>query len=282
MSDVLAWSLSDPEQRLGFTGGRYTRVNYLFSGLVACLLTATVYGALYPLRDFPIGQSFYREGSLPISVAIVFFTMWSLVVLALKSMKLRLQRKALEINIVPDEPDFSLSPNNVEEIQDRIHRSVDDSKYFVLFHRIQFALSNLRNLGRVGDLAEIFKTEAEYDEASMETSYLLLSAFVWAIPVLGFIGTVLGLSSAIGEFGNVLQSASELSEIKENLKSVTGGLSTAFETTLQGLLAALVVQLRCVWQKKAEQEFMDDCNEYCSRNIVSRLRLLPLDQAEDR
>lgn len=282
MNDVLSWSLCDPEQRLGFSGGRFTKVNYLLSGLIACLLTAVTYGILYPFRDGAIGQSFYRDGSLPISVAIVFFTTWSLTVLTFKGMKLRLQRKTLQIKIIPEEPDFSLSPNNIEEIQDRIHRSIDDSKYFVLFHRIQFALSNLRNLGRVGDVAEIFKTQAEYDEASMETSYLLVSAFVWAIPVLGFIGTVLGLSTAIGEFGNVLQSASELSEIKENLKSVTGGLSTAFETTLQGLLAALVVQLVSVWQKKAEQEFMDDCNEYCSRNIVSRLRLLPFDQNENR
>ena len=31
----------------------------------------------------------------------------------------------------------------------------------------------------------------------METSYSVINSFVWAIPVLGFIGTVLGLSQAI-------------------------------------------------------------------------------------
>ena len=36
----------------------------------------------------------------------------------------------------------------------------------------------------------------------MDTSYLMLSGFVWAIPVLGFIGTVLGLSDAICDFSH--------------------------------------------------------------------------------
>lgn len=39
----------------------------------------------------------------------------------------------------------------------------------------------------------------------METSYALVQGFVWAIPVLGFIGTVVGLSQAIGGFTAVLQ-----------------------------------------------------------------------------
>ncbi len=278
MTEMIAWSLSDPEQRIGFSGGRYTQVNYLLSGLLAGLLTAAVYASLYPFRDYPFGQSFFRSGSLPVSVAIVFFTAWATVILAFKSAKLRLQRKTLGIPIVPDDSDFVLSPHSAAHVQDQVAHAVDDPRYFMLFNRISYALSNLQNLGRVGDVAEIFKTQADHDEASMESSYLIVSAFVWAIPVLGFIGTVLGLSTAIGEFGSVLQSASDLSIIKEKLQGVTAGLSTAFETTLQGLLAALVVQLMIVWNKKKEQDFLDDCNEYCTRHIVSRLRLLPFDE----
>ncbi len=278
MTQMLAWSLSDPEQNIGFSGGRYTQVNYLLTGLLAGLLTAGTYGVLFPFRNYAIGQSFFRDGSLPISVAIIFFMAWSIVILTMKSLKLRLQRRTLDQEIIPDDVDFVLSPHTAGSIHEKIMHAVDDPRYFMLFNRISYALSNLQNLGRVGDVAEIFKTQAEYDEASMESSYLVVSAFVWAIPVLGFIGTVLGLSTAIGEFGSVLQSASEMSIIKEKLQGVTSGLSTAFETTLQGLMAALVVQLMIVWNKKREQDFLDECNEYCTRNIVSRLRLLPFNE----
>lgn len=278
MSQMLAWSLRDPEQRIGFSGGRYTQVNHLLSGLLAGLLTAAVYGAIFPFRGSQFGDSFFRSGNLIISVAIVFFTSWAIVILALKMQKLRLQRRALQLTIVPNETDFVLSPHTAAEIQDNISESVDDPRHFMLFNRISYALSNLQNLGRVGDVAEIFKTQAEYDEASMESSYLIVSAFVWAIPVLGFIGTVLGLSTAIGEFGGVLQTDDDMSLVKDKLQGVTAGLSTAFETTLQGLLAALVVQLAIVWNKKREQDFLDESNEYCTRHIVSRLRLMPFEE----
>jgi hypothetical protein len=102
----------------------------------------------------------------------------------------------------------------------------------------------------------------------------------WAIPVLGFIGTVMGLSTAIGGFAAVLQSAEDLSQIKSSLQGVTGGLATAFETTLQALVAALIIQLILTFLKKSEEEFLDECSEYCVRNVVNRLRIMPF-QGDD-
>ena len=99
--------------------------------------------------------------------------------------------------------------------------------------------------------------------------------------MLGFIGTVLGLSSAIGSFGAVLQTADDLSQIKSALQDVTGGLATAFETTLQALVAALFVQLLLTFLKKSEQEFLDACSEYCTRHVVNKLRIMPYQQEDE-
>ena len=112
----------------------------------------------------------------------------------------------------------------------------------------------------------------------METSYSLLRGFIWAIPVLGFIGTVLGLSQAIGGFGEVLGTNNDMSQITSSLKIVTSGLATAFETTLEALVAALAIQLLFTFLKKHEEEFLDDCAEYCHRHVVNRLRIMPYQQ----
>jgi len=191
---------------------------------------------------------------------------------------LALQKLALLESVVPAEHDFVLSSTTVDDVMEKIYATVDDPKHFVLFNRIVIALSNLRNLGQVTDVDDILRSQAETDESSMETSYATLAGFVWAIPVLGFIGTVLGLSEAIGGFGHVLQSASEISQIKTELQGVTGGLSTAFETTLEALVAALCVQLMLTFLKKSEQEFLDNCSEYCIRNIVNKLRIMPFEK----
>ncbi len=160
-------------------------------------------------------------------------------------------------------------------MSDRLYEIVDEPRHFVLFNRISVAISNLRNLGRASDVDEILRSQAELDEASLDTSYSLVGGFVWAIPVLGFIGTVLGLSSAIGGFGGVLKDAADMEVMKTELQKVMGGLSTAFETTLEALVAALFIQLIVTFLRKSEQEFLESCTDYCSRNVVNRLRIMP-------
>ena len=276
---TLSWKQMDWEQKVYGGGGRYTQVNSIRSGILASLLTAGFYGALMPFaRASSFTAMFTEQGYVP--YAIVFFTAWSLVILFVKSRKLRLQRMALadEYRVIPRDHKFVLAVGNVQTVMDRINETVDDPRSFVLVNRIHVALSNLRNLGRIGDVDDKLRSQADHDESSMETSYGLIGNFVWAIPVLGFIGTVLGLSTAIGNFGSVLETAGEMDQIKEALKDVTGGLGTAFVTTLQALVAALVIQLLLAFLKKSEEEFLDECTEYCVRNVVNRLRIMVYEQ----
>ncbi len=275
---TLSWARRDLEQRLGFRGARFTRVNNLLSFLLAGVATVGFYLLLLPIAETPLAAMFTERGPTPYFIA--FFSCWSLAILLLKWGKLKLQRQALAHRVVPDDPTFVLSPSTADDVMHRIYATVDDPRHFLLFNRIVIALSNLRNLGRVSDVDEILRSQAEHDESSVETSYALLKGFIWAIPVLGFIGTVLGLSQAIGGFGSVLGNSQDLSQIAASLKGVTAGLATAFETTLAALVAALAIQMLFTFLKKSEEEFLDECAEYCHRHVVNRLRLMPFESQD--
>ena len=270
----LSWDTGDIEQRLFFTGGRFTRINTFLSFLLACALSLLIYGLLSVLPANVLSDKLIGQGIIPYS--IVFCTSWSLVILAVKKLKLRLQRKCLRMQLAPDDDSgFVLSPTTVQQVRDRMYLLVDRPEQFVLFNRIGIALSNLQNIGRVSDVDEILRSQADTDEATMETSFVLLSGLIWAIPILGFVGTVLGLSIAIGNFGSVIASSGDTSQILPALQKVTGGLGVAFDTTLEALVAALGIQMLTIFVRKSEQEFLLDCNEYCTNRIVNRLRLLP-------
>ncbi len=275
----ISWHRRDIEQRLFFNGGRFTQVNSLLSFLLAVVMTAIFYGAILPFPKSWLNSKFIGQGIIPYSIA--FFTAWCLVILFIKWNKLQMQRKCLDLKIVPEEASFVLSPSNVDEVIERMHSLVDDPRQFVLFNRISVALSNLRNMGRVSDVDEIIRTQGENDEAISESSYVIISGFLWAIPILGFIGTVLGLSIAIGEFGSVMGAAGQADALLPALKQVTSGLGLAFDTTLEALVAALVIQLLITFLRKSEQEFLDHCAEYCTRQIVNKLRLLPFHVSGD-
>ena len=271
----LPWARRDIEQRLGFRGARFTGANTGLTALAGAICTVAFYAACHWAESGPaaeVARMFTERGPTP--YAICFFSFWSLAILAVKWRKVAFQRRALDYSIVPEEADFVLSAGTADVIVNNIYSIVDEPKHFVLFNRIMIALSNLRNLGRVTDVDEILRSQAENDEAAMESSYTLVSGFVWAIPVLGFIGTVLGLSYAIGGFAPALENAQELSMLKDSLREVTGGLATAFQTTLEALVAALVIQLGITFLRKSEEDFLDACSSYCLRNVVNRLRIM--------
>lgn len=271
----LSFARSDLEKRLLFPAGRFTSPGPLLPAVIAVLATVGLYAALATRPHSLVTQSFTQRG--PVPYAIVFLSWWSLAILLVKHRKLALQRRALRLTLLPSEdPGFILTPSSAETVLQRLFQCVDDPRHFLLTRRIHNALANLKNMGRIGDADEVLRTQAENDEAQVDSSYTVLRGFIWAIPVLGFVGTVLGLSLALGAFGGVLAGAEQMDQLKTALQEVTGGLSTAFETTLQGLVAALGIHLLMVAMRRKEEQFLDDCKDYCQKTIVGRLRLVEL------
>ena len=276
--ELLAWSQSDIENRLGFKGGRYTSVNHALAFLIGAVLT----GILYALMVFvfsrvpgvsKIATIYMRPSNQFAVIPATLFFFGGISVLILKGKKLKFQERALKLSAVPAEPEFVLNETTAATVLNRIHSLVDHPRHFVLLNRIDRALSNFKNIGQVNDVSAILRAQAENDEDQVASSYTVVNGLVWAIPVLGFIGTVLGLSLAIGRFTSTLQAGGDLTLIRASLQGVTGGLATAFESTLVALTFTLILQLVITFQQKREMAFLDDCNDYCHSHIVSKLRV---------
>jgi len=268
----LSFDRSDIERRIGFPAGQFTAAGPLLSFLVGLILTVAFYGILSMLPPSDYVDMFTKRGA--VQYIIMFFSFWSGMILIVKHSKLGLQRKSLGINLLPPEdPGFVLTPASAEQVLENLFRTVDDPRRFLLTKRIHDALANLKNIGRVGDVDEILRTQADNDEGVVDSSYTLVRGLIWAIPVLGFIGTVQGLSQALGSFWGVVSHSNEVGEMRSALQGVTSGLATAFETTLVGLVAALAIHLVMILIKRREEQFLDACKDYCHKYVVGRLRL---------
>ena len=277
---TLNWLEEDIENRIGvLKAGRYTSANKLLGFALAVVFTAAFFVLLvyvFALTPYlqPFAIVFIRPGNLYTTGPAMFFFFWATSLLVLKGRKLKFQERALGLAAVPQHPEFVLNEASAKAVLERIHQLVDHPRHFILLNRIDRALSNLRNLGGLGDVSTILKGQAENDENQIASSYTLISGMVWAIPVLGFIGTVQGLSTAIGNFTKTLASSEDLAAVKANLQHVTGGLATAFETTLVALVAALIIQLYLTSLQKKETDFLDECSDYCHQHVIAKLRLL--------
>ena len=272
----LNWSKRDIEQRLGFRGGRFTSVNNWLTFLMGLVLTAGFYAILiFGLQRNPDARwftaMFLERGAAPYPTMLLFF--WGLSILFVKSRKLRFQAEALTLSAVPQQPDFLLNRETARNVLSRVHSLVDNAGNFLLLNRIERALSNLQNIGQVSDVATILRNQADYDEEHIASSYGLVHSFLWAIPVLGFIGTVIGLRAAIGALGITLRAGGDITAIRDGLQAVTAGLATKFETTLIALICAVILQLTLAFLQSKEGQFLDSCNDYCHAHVAAKLKL---------
>ena len=115
------------------------------------------------------------------------------------------------------------------------------------------------------------RLSAERDENAIESGYTMLRVFIWAIPILGFIGTVLGIGASVGGFSEAVSSASDLDVMKDSIGVVPSGLGVAFDTTLLALVTSVLIMFPTSSLQKAEEDYLARVDEYCQRRLVSRL-----------
>jgi hypothetical protein len=88
---------------------------------------------------------------------------------------------------------------------------------------------------------------------------------VWAIPILGFIGTVWGISNGIAHFSDAMTNTGSVTDVsamlKENLPLVTNSLATAFDTTLLALLLSIPLMMLMLTLEKSEEAYLIDLDE---------------------
>ncbi|MDH3270432.1 MAG: MotA/TolQ/ExbB proton channel family protein [Gemmatimonadota bacterium] len=111
---------------------------------------------------------------------------------------------------------------------------------------------------------ELVRHQTDVDADSAASSYRAVKLFIWAMPILGFIGTVLGISLAVGGFSDFLTtnvSIDEIDAVTQELGNVASGLSFAFDTTLLGLLAGLVANVVSSTVQGREERFITRLEE---------------------
>jgi len=276
--ELLDASRGDIEAMLGLAGGRFTRASGPLWFVASAILAAAILWGLSLAPEWTLSQVTFRCWT---NGAVLLLGLWCVLMLFNKLNKTRIQERALRRrDLFPRRADFVLNAATARDVLDSIRASSDRPREFLLYNRLMMALSNLGNIGEVRDVGAVLESQADADANAVQSSYTSIRSLIWVIPVLGFIGTVIGLSEAIGSFQGVLErpaaGASDATQIREKLTPVVLGLRTAFETTLVALLAAVAIQLLTTFVYRREEDLLDACTQYCNDHVISRLKLTEL------
>lgn len=140
----------------------------------------------------------------------------------------------------------------------------------ILFTRLERGIAlwlGSKDLDRMGAW---LATESQRETAASESSYALARFLIWAIPIMGFVGTVMGLAGAVGGF-SLLGSAPDLLAIKNAIGQVTQSLGIAFETTLLALVLTVPLMLVLTFVQRNEERLLVEIDNYLDQVLLTHL-----------
>ncbi len=237
--------------------------------LRAVLFSALFFAVLYGLYVSPVAkvtsypEKFIRRGWT--QYACVLLTFWSLSMLHAKWRSVKRRRACLAESAPPESARLD-SERGVVELRTVVQASASRHKDDTLSQRVERAIELFRSSRSAQEASQALLADSDAAYAELESSDTLVRVFLWAIPILGFIGTVMGIGDAVGGFATFLGvGVQELDDIKKALTDVTSNLAVAFDTTLVALLLSLVVMIILSAVEKREKDLLQAYEDFCQR-----------------
>lgn len=269
----------DKPHRTGWKEADPTNPNGFVTFGIGLVITLAIFGMIYPFiapASVPVAEystmQFFANllfKHFTVSFLNVLFFCWAMAIIYLKIQKLRHQKEALFLDVLPVELGREINTQNVGTFIDHVYNLPHRLRDSLMVNRIRKALELFEIKASTSDVSHLMDSQSNIDSARIGASYTMLKAFLWAIPLLGFIGTVIGLSHAIGgmNFANV----EDVSKIVDSINAVTSGLGTAFDATLLGLVLAVILNFPMNTLAKNEDEMLNNLDSFCNEVLLPRL-----------
>ena len=257
----------DRPQRAGWEEKDHANVDFIKSLLFGIGGTIVVLLLMVPFRSNRIGAMFLDRGW--VNYAETFLFIWGIVILVMKWKKNQYQAQAALLQLFPERLGREINSSNVAAFIDNIYKTPLTLRDSLIVNRIRKALELFELRIDNGEVSAFLSTQSDIDANRSSGSYSLLKVFLWAIPILGFIGTVEGLSIAVASLA--MGDSSDPESLKASIDSLTGGLGVAFDTTLLGLVLSMFMSFPLSAVQKKEDETLTLIDAFCTEKLLPKL-----------
>jgi hypothetical protein len=230
------------------------------------LASAGFYGLIH--ADILTGQFVQRYfGSHPVEYVATTMFFIGLAVLGLKLTQTLAQYQTLSKPVLGPAPPTEHPAEQCNTLLGRLAALPGSRQNDYIIRRLREAIEHVRRRGSAESLDEHLKHLADLDAARQHSSFALVRLIIWAIPILGFLGTVIGITLAIA---NLSPDA-----LENSLPEVTAGLGVAFDTTALALGLSIVLMFAQFVTDRTEGALLAQVDERAVAELEGHFEQLP-------
>ncbi|HEY7411307.1 MAG TPA: MotA/TolQ/ExbB proton channel family protein [Vicinamibacteria bacterium] len=192
----------------------------------------------------------------------IILMLWALAVIGQKWVLLRRERALLERELVPLAEGMKILPEDVREYARHIQALPEPDREGLLPRSLLAALHRFGATRSIADASASARGVCEGEVDRLDSELSLLRYIAWAIPAIGFIGTVRGIGDALAQAHRAMQG---------DLSGVTQGLGTAFNSTLVALLLSLLLMFLLHHLQTDQERLVRDAESYLDERLIRSL-----------
>jgi len=153
---------------------------------------------------------------------------------------------------------------DVDSIIERLDKQIpEDCLSSPLIRTLRSSLWRYAATQNVQNLSDAIDSNLEMLAVRQDSDNTMIRYLIWAIPSIGFIGTVRGIGQALSQADQALAG---------DISGMTDSLGVAFNSTLVALLISIFLMFLFHQLQRLQDTQILDTQEYCEKHLLSRIK----------
>lgn len=216
--------------------------------------------------DLPTVERYFAAHPVSFLATAMFFVGGCALALKLRDVL----RNAAVLNepLLPDPPTGGQRIGEAMRLQEHLSQLSAPIRESYLGRRLSDGLHFVTRRGMADELDEELKYLADQESTRQHNSFALVRIIIWATPMLGFLGTVIGVAQALGN----LDAAELASSADTAMEKLLAGLYVAFDTTALALCLSIILMFIQFFVDRLETEVLDEVELIATAQLSGRFQ----------
>lgn len=204
----------------------------------------------------------------------IIFCLWGMIILGYKLAHVSRERALFKHDFVRVQPGERIIPEGALDRYKELKTAIERESRWrerLLPECILASLHRFYATCSVQDAANAVRERADLAGDELDSSLGLVRYIAWAIPAIGFIGTVRGIGDAL----NFAEQA-----IHGDISSVTTGLGLAFNSTFVGLSLCIVLMFFLHLVQGRQEAFVIEVQTFCRDKLIDVMKVPTNDETQ--
>jgi len=214
--------------------------------------------------DYAQEQNFYvilRDFEQEACFVLMF---WALAIIGMKIQRNRAENQLLQRPLLNIADGMNVLPQDARDYARPLQALPPQEREFLLPRALLSALQRFGNTRSIADVSSVVKDVCNGEADRLDSELTIVRYIAWAIPSIGFLGTVRGISQALSQAHKA---------VSGDIVGVTVSLGVAFNSTFVALLVSILLMFLLYQLQLMQDRLVLDTQNYCDNYLIRHLQV---------